>query len=72
MIITIISKPLTAVAATESYRNRSAPDRMLSLFLPEKAALQPEYTTSGSYGSGSHAPISSDALPFPDSCPCRG
>lgn len=22
---------------------------MLSLFLPEKAALQPEYTTSGSY-----------------------
>ena len=49
MIITIISKPLTAAAATESYRNRSAPDRMLSLFPPEKTAPQPEYTTSGSY-----------------------
>ena len=49
MIITIISKPLTAAAATESYRNRSAPDRMLSLFPPEKKAPQPAYTTSGSY-----------------------
>ena len=36
-------------ATPESYRNRSAPDRMLSLFPPEKAAPQPEYTTSGSY-----------------------
>ena len=36
-------------ATLESYRNRSALDRMLSLFPPEKTAPLPEYTTSGIY-----------------------